>query len=337
MVTLADIAAKCGVSRASVSKALNGHSDIGVETAALIKKTAEEMGYLPNATARALKSGRSHNIGVLFVDRTASGLAHEFFSKVLESVKTEAEKQGYDITFISKDIGTTKMDYYEHAKYRQCDGVVIASVDFTDPAVVRLVNSEIPTVTLDYVFNNRTSIVSDNVKGMEELVKYAYSKGHRKIAFIHGEKTSVTQRRLASFYKTCEDLGINVPSEYVIQGDYHDPKSSGHATKELLKLKDRPTCIFYPDDFSFIGGMNALEQAGLSIPEDMSVAGYDGILLSQTLRPKLTTYQQDAQFMGEEAARQLVEIIEHPNAWLPKQISVPGSLLEGGTIKQLDI
>jgi len=335
MVTLADIAEKCGVSRASVSKALNGHSDIGAETASLIRQTAKEMGYLPNASARALKSGRSQNIGVLFVDKTSSGLAHEFFSKILESVKVESERLGYDITFISKDIGTTKMDYYEHAKYRQCDGVIIASVDFDDPAVIKLVNSEIPTVTMDYVFNNRTSIISDNVKGTEELVRYAYSRGHRKIAYIHGELTSVTQRRLASFHRTCAELGIDVPSEYIVRGDYHDPKASGLATQKLLTLKNRPTCIFYPDDFSFIGGMNALEQAGLSIPGDMSVAGYDGILLSQTLRPKLTTYQQDAEFMGAEAARQLIEIIENPRSWLPKQISVPGKLLTGGTIAQI--
>lgn len=335
MVTLADIAKRCNVSRASVSKAINGHSDIGKETAEFIRKTAREMGYYPNATARTLKSGRSQNVGVLFVDKTQSGLAHEYFSKILESAKSMAEKLGYDITFISRDIGTTGMDFYEHAKYRQCDGVIIASVDFEDPAVIKLVNSEIPTVTLDYVFNNRTSIVSDNVKGMEELVNYVYSKGHRKIAYIHGEETSVTQRRMASFYKTCSDLGIGIKPEYVIRGDYHDPKAAAIATRKLLELNDRPTCIFYPDDFSYIGGMNILEKAGLSIPDDMSVVGYDGILLSQMLRPKLTTYQQDATFMGEEAARQLIENIENPTLWLPKQITVPGKLIEGSTVKQI--
>lgn len=335
MVTINDIAIQCGVSRASVSKALNGHTDIGAETAELIRKTAKEMGYLPNATARALKLGRSHNIGVLFVDATASGLTHEYFSRILECLKNEAEKKGYDITFISKDIGTMQMDYYEHAKYRQCDGVVIASVDFTDAAVRRLVNSEIPTVTLDYAFDSHTSILSDNVKGMDELVRYAYERGHRKIAFVHGELTSVTQIRLASFRRTCAELGIELPDEYVQHAGYHDPKKSGLATKHLLELRNRPTCIFYPDDFSFIGGMNALEQAGLSIPDDMSVAGYDGILLSQTLRPKLTTYEQDAVAIGSAAADRLVKIIENPKICIPEQVSIPGRLLPGGTIKQI--
>ena len=333
MVTITDISQKCNVSRATVSKALNGQSDINAETAAHIRQVAKEMGYLPNATARALKMGRSHNIGVLFVDQTASGLAHEFFSRILESVKQEAERNGYDITFISRDIGAMSMDYYEHAKYRNCDGVVVTSVDFTDPAVVKLVNSEIPTVTLDYVFDSHSAVLSDNVRGMDELVRFVYGRGHRRIAFIHGDPTSVTQKRLASFHKTCAELGLTIPEGYVEAAAFHDPKSSGLATRRLLALKDRPTCILYPDDFSFIGGMNELERQGVSIPGDMSVAGYDGILLSQVLRPRLTTYRQDGEAMGQEAVRQLVEIIERPKEWIPQQITIPGKLLEGDTVR----
>ena len=335
MVTITDIAERCGVSRATVSKALNGQSDINAETAAHVRQVAKEMGYLPNATARALKMGRSHNIGVLFVDQTASGLAHEFFSRILESAKQEAEKSGYDITFISRDIGAMSMDYYEHAKYRNCDGVIIASVDFTDPAVVKLVNSEIPTITLDYVFDSHSAVLSDNVRGMDELVRFIYGRGHRRIAFIHGETTSVTQKRLASFYKTCTELGVSIPEEYVEAAAFHDPKASGLATRRLLALKDRPTCILYPDDFSFIGGMNELEKQGVSVPRDMSVAGFDGILLSQVLRPRLTTYRQDAEAMGQEAARELVEIIERPKEWIPRQILIPGKLLEGDTVRAI--
>jgi LacI family transcriptional regulator len=338
MITIKDISEMCGVSRATVSKALNGHADIGAETTAHIRRVAKELGYLPNATARTLKLGRSHNIGVLFVDKTACGLSHEYFSAILNSLKEEAERLGYDITFISKDIGEFSMDYYEHAKYRNCDGVVIASVDFSDPAVVKLVASEIPTVTMDFVFDNRTSVLSDNIGGMSALVNYVYSMGHRKIAFIHGEDTSVTQKRLISYHKTCASLGLRVLPDYVKPAIYHDPKSSGLATRELLalSLSDRPTCILYPDDFSFIGGMNELERQGVSIPEDMSVTGYDGILLSQVLRPRLTTYRQDAEAMGREAAAKLVEAIEQPKTCLPQQIMVSGQLLKGDTVKNLN-
>ena len=335
MVTITDISKACGVSRATVSKALNGASDVSPETAKRVRETAAALGYLPNATARALKMGRSYNIGVLFSDTTGGGISHEYFSRILESVKAEAERLGYDITFISKDLGRLSMDYYEHAKYRSCDGVVIASADFQDPAVIRLATSEIPTVTMDYSFDSRSSILSDNVRGMEELVRFVHAKGHRKIAFIHGELTSVTQKRLASFRRTCSELGIPVPAQYIRPAVYHDPRSSGLATRALLALEERPTCILFPDDLSYLGGMSELERNGLSVPKDMSVAGYDGIPLSQVLRPRLTTYQQGAEQMGREAARLLVEQIERPDTWIPQQITVEGRLLEGNTVSNI--
>ena len=334
MVSMKDISIKCGVSVATVSKALNGQSDIGKQTAMQIRRIAKEMGYLPNAAARALKTNRTNNIGVLFVDNMQSGLMHEYFSSLLNSIKAEAERSGYDITFISSNIGQSKMSYLEHCRYRACDGVVIACADFNDPSVVELVQSEIPVVTIDHVFNEKTSILSNNVKGVRDLVTYIVEKGHRKIAFIHGEDTSVTQKRIASFYRTCQEFGITVPDYYVKSALYHDPESSAEATKELLALADRPTCIMYPDDFSFLGGKNVLDEMGLKIPEDISVTGYDGIFLSRILQPALTTVHQDTVRIGREAAMKLIESIENPKAAVAEQVMIDGELHPGNSVKQ---
>lgn len=335
MVTLKDISARCGVSRATVSKALNNHKDIGKETGERIRQTAKEMGYLPNAAARALKTNRTNNLGVLFIDQMMSGLAHEYFSSMLESFKVEGERLGYDITFISQNIGGTPMSYLEHCRYRNCDGVMIASVDFNDPMVVELIQSDIPIVTIDHVFNSRTAILSNNVQGLHDLVSYIHSLGHRKIAYIHGEDTAVTQKRLGGFYRSCAELGVDVPDGYVKSARYHDPRSSGIATRELLAMPYPPTCIIYPDDFSFIGGMNEIERHGLRIPKDISVAGYDGIYLSQVLRPRLTTIHQDTPTLGREAAIRLVEAIEQPKLAFPRQIVVDGKLLKGDSVQQI--
>ncbi len=336
LVTLKDISKKSGYSTSTVSKALNGSSEIGEETTLLIKKIANELGYFPNAAARLLKTNKSNNIGVLFVDEMQSGLAHEYFSSVLNSFKVEAETLGYDITFISHNIGNLNMTYYEHCKYRNCDGVVIACVDFNDPRVVELIQSEIPTVTIDHIFNDSTSILSDNLRGVIDLVNEIYDYGHRKIAFIHGENTSVTQRRLAGFHKACKELNLHIPDHYVKKARYHDPRSSGLATRELLQLKDPPSCIMYPDDFSFIGGMNEIEKHGLSIPNDISVTGYDGIYLSQVLRPRLTTYKQNTEALGKYAAANLVDAITNKKTYIPKQIWVEGELVVGDSIKKIE-
>lgn len=121
-----------------------------------------------------------------------------------------AEEEGYDITFISQHAGKNKLSYYEHSKYRGVDGVVIACVDFEDEAILELVNSEIPVVTIDYSFHNKSSILSDNVTGMEEIVQYVVSMGHRDIAYIHGADSGVTEHRLRSFYRTMKDLHVPV-------------------------------------------------------------------------------------------------------------------------------
>ena len=160
MPSLKDLAKECGVSVATVSKALNDQPDIAPATRERIRAAARRMGYLPNAAARALKTNRTYNLGVLFVDEKQSGLTHEYFSAVLDSFKVEAEKRGYDITFINHNISGKSMSYLEHCHYRGVDGVVIACVNFYDPQVVELVNGDVPVVTIDHVFNNRMAILS---------------------------------------------------------------------------------------------------------------------------------------------------------------------------------
>ena len=329
-----DIAHRCGVSIATVSKALNGQLDIGEETRGRILRTAEEMGYMTNAAARALKTRRTYNLGVLFVDPMHGGLAHEFFSTVLDGIRSEAERSNYDITFIN-NLGSRASTYLQHCRYRGVDGVVIASADFTDPMVTELVNSELPVVTIDHVFNNRIAVMSDNVNGMEWLVRYAVGMGHRRLAFIHGERTVVTESRLTGFYRACEELDIHVPDEMVRQGSFHDTENCCRITKELLAMPERPTCIFFPDDFSYIGGFNAITEAGLRVPEDVSAVGYDGINLSRVISPALTTWRQNTEELGRVAAARLIKQIENPRTTVADRVIVKGELLEGGSVAHI--
>ena len=325
MPSLKDLAKECGVSVATVSKALNDQPDISPATRERVRAAAHRMGYMPNAAARSLKTNRTYNLGVLFVDERQSGLTHEYFSAVLDSFKVEAEKHGYDITFINHNISGKSMSYLEHCRYRNVDGVVIACVNFY----------EVPVVTIDHVFNNRMAILSDNVSGLKALVRQAWACGHRRIAFIHGEKTAVTENRVAGFYQACEELGLKIPEAYVREGIYHDADRCAAETKALLELPQPPTCIIFPDDFSALGGYNAISEKGLSIPEDVSVMGYDGIYLSRVVKPQLVTYQQNTAALGRTAADKLIELIEHPRVTLPEQIRVSGKLLDGGSVSIL--
>lgn len=337
MVSMKDISIACGVSIATVSKALNNHSDIGEETKELVRQMAKEMGYFPNSAAKALKTNRTYNIGVLFVDDSRSGLKHDYFTYVLDSFKRTAEEQGYDMTFINcSKTRENRMSYLEHAKYRGFDGVVIACIDFYDPEVVELVRSDIPVVTIDHLFNNRIAIISDNVKGMKDLLTFVYNKGHRRIAYIHGADSAVTQSRLASFHKTAEELGLQVPDAYIKEAAYRNTKATFEKTQELLDLPVPPTCILYPDDFSSFGGINAIKDRGMEIPEDISVAGYDGIRIGRHLEPQLTTLKQDTERLGANAAQSLIGLIENPKTTVIRQVIVEGEVFEGKTVKDLN-
>ena len=337
MVSMKDLAAACNVSIATVSKALNDQHDVSAKTKEMVRRKAKELGYFPNSAAKTLKTNRSHNIGVLFVDEAQSGLTHDFFSNVLDSFKRTIELKDYDLTLINcSKTHSNSMSYLDRARYRGFDGVVIACIDFKDPEVIELVDSDIPVVTIDYIFNNRIAVISDNVKGMRDLVTYVYQMGHRKIAYISGNDSSVTQARISSFFTTCSQLGIEVPEEYLRKADYRDTEGTYLRTKELLELKEPPTCILYPDDFAGFGGINAIREKGLRIPEDISVAGYDGIRIGRHIEPKLTTIRQNTELIGKLAAENLIKLIEHPRSTIIRPIVVEGELYEGSTVGDIN-
>ena len=332
MVSMKDIAKQCHVSVASVSKALNGYSDIGEETRNLIITTAHEMGYLPNSSARALKTKKSYNLGVLFVDAAMNGLTHEYFNHVLESFKYRAEEKGYDITFIAGNTAGQKMSFYERCRYRGVDGVLVACFKYYEEDIQDLIRSELPVVTIDHTFEGKIAVVSNNVQGMEELVSYIYSMGHKKIAYIHGDDTPVTRNRLSGFYRTTQRYGLEIPDEYVRASSYRNLEMAAKATGELLDLPNPPTCIMYPDDYAAVGGMNEIRERGLRIPEDISITGYDGIDLVRMMEPKLTTLCQDTRKIGRVAAEKLISLIEHPKTTLVDKFSVDGVLFKGGSV-----
>ncbi|MGN0161180.1 MAG: LacI family DNA-binding transcriptional regulator [Lachnospiraceae bacterium] len=335
MVSVKDIAAECKVSVATVSKALNGYSDISEETRNMIKTKAAEMGYLPNMAAVTLKTNRTYNIGVIFEDAANSGLRNEYFARVLQGVRTQAEMSGYGISFITNRIGGKKITYSEYCRYRQFDGVIIACTDFNDAQVVELVGSGVPIVTIDHIFSNTISVMSDNVKGIRDLMEYVYSMGHRRIAYIHGGDSTVTRDRLTSFYQCVERLGLHIPPEYTMECKYRDTVRAAKCTRKLLDMEERPTCILYPDDYTAMGGIGVIKKRGLQIPEDISVVGYDGISFTSVHDPKITTLEQSSEKMGREAVSHLIELIEKPKTTLIERYVIPGDVSIGNSVKNL--
>ena len=328
MVRLKDIAEVCGVSIATVSRALNGLTSDSKERTAFIRQTARDMGYYPNAAAKTLKTCRSNNLGILYEDR----MNHEYFSSLIDELRSEADNNNYDLTFLGRG-ATAENNYYEHARQRNLDGVIVVQADFESSGIIRLATSSIPTVIIDHPYEGCDCVISDNRSSMDQLVRHVFSLGHRRIAFIQGEKGAVSRERLAGFYKICAELGIRVPVEYVREGHFHDPSDCYTVVKSLLDLDQPPTCVLCPDDYSCLGALWQLESQGIRVPQDISLVGYDGIRISQMMQPHLTTYRQDTARIAREVFSLMIDAIEDPEGHITKHVTVPGVLVEGETVR----
>lgn len=336
MASIKEIAKMCGVSVATVSKALNDKEDISEETKHHIKEVAKQMGYVPQYYARAIRLNKSFNIGVLCVDEAQSGLTHDYFAHILNSFKVTAEAKGYDITFLNCDKhNKKKKTYLEHCRYRGLDGVVIACVNFENKEVLDLVDSDVPVVSIDHSYENCASVVSNNTKGMRDLIEYIISMGHTKIAYISGDNSAVTRQRIDSYYDTMQRHGLSVREEYHISSKYRDMSLARKYTKQLLELADPPTCIIYPDDFSALGGIEQLHDMEKVVGEDISVAGYDDLMIAGQLKPRLTTVHQDTEQIGKKAAESLIYLIESGAQPKVKQITIESHLEKGQSIQSL--
>lgn len=320
----------------TVSKALNGNTDISSKTREQIIHTANEMGYFPDANARALKLKKTYNIGVLYDCISELERIDSYIGHILSSFYEEAALYGYDITFIEHHVGRKWMTYLEHCRYRRFDGVCIMCADRENEEVKELAGCSLPVVAINNTFPNTCSIISDNRDGMKQLTNYIISQGHKKIAYIHGGNSQTTKKRLNGFYDALEEHHIAVPKDYVLEGQYKAPDITAGLAVQLLTLEDRPTCIIAPDDHSALGIVNAANKLGLYFAKDISAAGYDSLSSQQYHEVMLTSVKQDREKIGREASEKLIQMIEHPNENIIKYILVKQTLVIGTSVRKVE-
>lgn len=311
MITIYDIAKLTGFSPTTVSKVFNDYPDVSLKTRRKILEAAEQLGYLPNANARSLTTKRSWTIGVLYNESSGAGMLHPYFSGVIEGFKKVATSRGYDLMFISKDIGGKKSGYLEHCKIRGVDGVVSILPDYSDPDFTELLSSDVPMVLLDQKSELKGTVYSDNLDGSVTAVRYLYELGHRKIGHIGGGNTFAGLQRMQGYLQAMQELGLPVCEEHIIQAsDDYTIESGQIAMQQLLQGDHCPTAVFAAGDNLAIGAMQSLKQRGLSVPGDMSIIGFDDIAMAGFLTPALTTIRQNTHALGNKAADMLIYTIE---------------------------
>ena len=306
MTTIYDIARKVGCASSTVSKALNNSKEVSDKRKAEILAVAKELGYVPNSSARRLATKNSWSIGILFSEDLNIGLEHHFFSGILQAFKTYVEDLGYEVTFVSKKVGTQELTYLEWCKYKDIDGILIVTVDVNDENLNELRQSGIPIVSVDSGLINVPTVISDNFQGTRMVLEYLMSKGAKRIAHIAGPLRSFSALERLEAFK--EVLGrYNMDSSQVVEAYNYDFNSGKKALHELLKLNNTlPDAIYAASDDIALGVILALRDLGYKVPDDVSVVGFDNIELTRYTSPSLTTVAQDKVRIGREAAKHLI-------------------------------
>jgi LacI family transcriptional regulator len=336
--TIRELARLSGVSIGTVSRALNGYADVRPETRERIIRLAEELDYTPSASARALVTQRSHVVGVFL--NTGEGhpdLQHPFFHEVLAGVQETIGAKGFDLLLFASEHpgnGYGTHSYVKRCRHHNVDGVVLMGFEHRDEDVRRLCASSIPTVGVDVEIAGRDTayVTSDNVQGGVLAVAHLAAQGHTRIATIHGPVETVAgARRLKGYREGLAAAGLGFRDEYVVGGDFY--VESGHrAAAALLALPEPPTAIVAASDFMAVGALRAATETGLGIPRDLSVVGFDDIMLAAHLQPGLTTLRQDKAGLGEAAARWLVEHVDGAEGvTMPHAVTLPIELVTRGT------
>jgi LacI family transcriptional regulator len=336
-VTIRQLARVSGVSIGTVSRALNGYADVNPETRERIMRLARELDYTPAAAARSLKTQRSHVIGVFL--ETGEGhpdLQHPFFHEVLVGLKNSIGAGGYDLLLFASEHpgnGYGTHTYLKRARHHDVEGTVLMGTDPEDPEVRRLVRSEMATVGVDVELEGpaTTFVMSDNNDGAAKAVRYLHSLGHRRIATITGLlETKPGADRLKGYRQALQATGLAYRDEYVAYGDFY--VESGHrAMADLLALDEPPTAVFAASDMMALGAIRAAGDAGLSVPADLSVIGFDDIQLADHMNPPLTTLRQDKAGLGVAAGTALMRLIDGEETGQPSTVLSVELIRRGST------
>jgi LacI family transcriptional regulator len=284
---------------------------------------------------------RSHVVGV-FLD-TGEGhpdVQHPFFHEVLGGLKDMLGPAGFDLLLFASEQpgnGYGPHSYLKRARHHRVDGTVLMGVDTGDPEVERLLRSEIPCVGVDVVLSGRrtASVMSDNADGAAMGVRHLVRLGHKRIATITGlMETAPARDRLRGYRDEIQAQGLAYRDDYVRYGDYY-AESGAEAMAELLELPEPPTAVFAASDLMAAGALGPVGRAGLRVPEDVALVGFDDILLAGLTQPPLTTLRQDKQGLGAAAGEALVALLEEDGeaqaaTTLPVELVVRGSTTKEG-------
>lgn len=313
-VTIQDVAKEAGVSITTVSRVINNNYPVKKETREKVEKIIEEMNFTPNSLARGLIKKKTDTVGIL-----VPSITNIFFPLVINGIEHFMEKKGYTLIMCDTKDRKTEMRQLRNLTERRVDGII--SIDPSASIIKKGIYEalEIPLVIINgYNKDIKCNFVINNQEmGVIEALEYLIKLGHKKIAFLRGKNSYSYDLKEEQFYKTLKNNNIEVNNEYIIIVDIGNGIEtvdlSMEATLNIMSKDNRPTAILACNDWMALGALHACQKLSIKVPQEVSIIGYDNIIISQMSEPKLTTIDQNMYKLGDLAAKILYENIEKQN------------------------
>lgn len=338
MATQKDVAKLANVSFITVSRVINNMGNVKQETRENVQKAIKELNYYPNSIAQGLNRNRVMTIAIetpLPKDQTVE--ENSYYTRLLSGVERHCITCGYDILISSQRGTMNDFDCLKPYFSRKADGIIILGSKPTEEQFKRISDDNVPCVIIgdrhpSYKIN---FIDTENLKGMYYATKNLLENGHVKIAFIKGNvKTQNSIDRYKGYLKAMKEAEITIQDGWILEGDY-SIESGKRCYRNLKKLKGRPTAVVSSTDLMAFGIYEEVHADGLTIPESISVIGFDGHELCKYTNPPLTTIRQPLEDMGFEAAKLLIKNIEDSEA-ISQHLVFPVEFQQGGSVKKIN-
>ncbi len=336
-VSIRDVAKTAGVSVSTVSRALNGYTDVSEKTKNKIQKTVQQLGYVPNQSAKNLSSKNTKNIALIVFDLYKVDKLNEFTTNILRGVYEYANERGSTLATygISEEMQKNKKLADMCSEY-SLSGVILMGLKMQDKYLKEARTLRIPCVTIDVKVEgkNTATIMTDDITAFEEITDYVLDHGHKKVVLIKGkEEAEVTLNRFLGFKKSVERHGIDLQNIEIINCHF-DQGEAFEKTIDYLKKngKREATAFICMSDLMALGVSRAMLECGYSIPEDFSVTGFDGIYALDYINPGITTIDQNIIEKGYVGVRVLNDMLEgkevQDNIFVPHKLVIRESVKE---------
>ncbi|MFB9133819.1 LacI family DNA-binding transcriptional regulator [Vibrio olivae] len=328
MVTMLDVAKKAGVSKATVSRVLNGKNIVRPDVVSAVFKAIQETGYRPNLLARQLATQQTNFVGLVITNALFNG---PYFSSLVYHAATFTEQRQHQLVIADgKHSAQDERDAINFLTDMRCKGIVVYPKYLSDEQLGEIIDkSPIPIVVVNHQVTQhpQCTVASDHYQSACRVMQHMVEKGHQSIAFIAGRENSFTgTQRLKAYRDMCHQHALDTDPRLVVQGDW-TPQSGYLAAKQLIASGAEFSAILAGNDEMALGAIKALFEHGYRVPEDVSIAGFDNINLADFVTPSLTSVSIPLEQMAQKGV--LMILGEHEQA---QQLSIQGELIERNSI-----